>query len=269
MRIALLEDDLDQARLIAAWLEAAGHGTALFSDGQEFIKGLGRDSFDCVILDWMLPGMNGIEVLKWLRAQYDWPIPVLFVTQREAESDVVAALESGADDYMAKPVKERELLARLTALRRRSIALDEKEETSVEAAPYRVDLVNRQLYLDDEAVKLTRKEYELVVFFLKNTGRILSRSHILESVWGTSPDLNTRTVDTHVSRIRSKLKMTPEAGWRLSSIYQHGYRLERLQLDSANRPDSADTANAGVTDENAAGTTSFGGVSSVDSNELA
>lgn len=237
MRIALLEDDQDQARLIAAWLEAAGHGIALFSDGQEFIKGLGRDSFDCVILDWMLPGMNGIEVLKWLRAQYDWPIPVLFVTQREAESDVVAALESGADDYMAKPVRERELLARLTALRRRSVALDEKEEAAVEADPYRIDLVNRQLYLDGAEVKLTRKEYELVVFFFKNTGRILSRSHILESVWGTSPDLNTRTVDTHVSRIRSKLKMSPEAGWRLSSIYQHGYRLERLQIEVA-----ADTA---------------------------
>jgi len=231
MRIALLEDDQDQAQLISAWLESAGHGCSVFNDGQEFIKGLGRDSFDCVVLDWMLPGMSGIDVLKWLRTQYEWPIPVLFVTQREEESDIVAALEAGADDYMAKPVREMELVARLGALRRRSMALEEADEPVIEVEPYRIDRTNRQVYLGTEEVKLTRKEYELVVFFFRNMGRILSRSHILESVWGTSPDLNTRTVDTHVSRIRSKLSMSPEAGWRLSSIYQHGYRLERLQLD--------------------------------------
>lgn len=232
MRIALVEDDIDQVRLIKMWLENAGHHCDHFEDGGGFVKSASRDSFDCVILDWMLPGQSGLDVLVWMRENLSWAVPVIFVTAKEEERDIVAALESGADDYMIKPIRELELMARLNAVRRRTKTETLSEDNVLTLEPYTIDKVNRSVALDSETVQLTRKEYELVVFFFANLGRILSRSHILTSVWGTSPDLNTRTVDTHVSRIRRKLDLNPKRGWRLASIYQHGYRLEQLRAGS-------------------------------------
>jgi DNA-binding response OmpR family regulator len=102
----------------------------------------------------------------------------------------------------------------------------------MEFEPYRIDVNNRSVTVAGEPIKLTQKEYELIVFLFKNIGRVVSRSHLLESVWGTNPEINTRTIDTHMSRIRSKLGIAPENGWRLSSIYQHGYRLEKMAQDA-------------------------------------
>ncbi len=227
MRIALLEDDADQAALLIHWLEEAGHQCSHYTQGKPFVRSLSRDSFDLLILDWMIPEMSGLEVLQWVRANLDWPVPVLFITQKQDEKNIVAALEAGADDYMAKPVKQMEMAARVNALARRAGMLGD-EQTVLEFDPYRIDLSNHSVAVDGEPVKLTQKEYELIVFLFKNIGRVVSRSHLLESVWGTNPDINTRTIDTHMSRIRSKLGIDPEKGWRLSSIYQHGYRLEKL-----------------------------------------
>ena len=98
----------------------------------------------------------------------------------------------------------------------------------IEHAPFRIDLNNHQIERAGERIDVTQKEYELIVFLFRNIGRVMSRAHILESVWGRNPDINTRTVDTHVSRIRSKLSLAPDTGWKLSSIYQHGYRLEKI-----------------------------------------
>jgi two-component system response regulator RegX3 len=118
----------------------------------------------------------------------------------------------------------------MTALERRLSEIDDTQNV-IEVAPFRIDRVNRTVEAGDKKVELTQKECDLTVFLFKNVGRVLSRGHILESVWGRNPDINTRTVDTHISRIRSKLGIAPEIGWRLSSIYQHGYRLERLEAE--------------------------------------
>lgn len=227
MRIALLEDDPDQAQLFQSWFTKAGHKCDHFVGGKTFIRSVKRDSYDLLVLDWMVPEMSGLEVLKWVRQNIDWPIPTVFLTAMDAEDDIVRGLESGADDYITKPPKEREMMARIGAVARRAAQVDEDSQ-QIEFAPFTVDLSNHEIRKNGEALEVTQKEYELVVFMFRNLGRVLSRAHILESVWGRNPDINTRTVDTHVSRIRSKLGLNDEPSWKLSSIYQHGYRLERL-----------------------------------------
>jgi two-component system response regulator RegX3 len=227
LRIALLEDDKDQADLVNLWLEGAGHEVKIFSSGREFQKAVARDSFDLLVLDWILPDINGDEVLKWVRESVDWPIPVLFMTQRDAEEDVVHILELGADDYMAKPVSQAVLIARINALGRRARPRRENEQTT-DFGAYHLDPKTHTVSVNGEAIELTSREFDLAWFLFRNSGRVLSRGHILEAVWGSSPDLNTRTVDTHISRLRKKLAIGDENGWRLKAIYQHGYRLESI-----------------------------------------
>ena len=227
MRIALLEDDPEQAHYMQAWLAAAGHVCIHFTLGEKFLRAGVTDSFDLLVLDWLLPDINGDEVLLKLREQYDWHMPVLFVTGRDSEQDVVYALEQGADDYMIKPIKPLEMLARITALGRRAGMQDAKNEV-FEVGAYGVDNARHSITRDGQPLELTHKEFDLAVFLLRNVGRLISRKHIMESVWGQRSDLNTRTVDTHISRIRGKLGLIPDNGWRLSAVYQHGYRLERI-----------------------------------------
>lgn len=228
MRIALLEDDPDQAKLTELWLSQSGHQILVFNNGRDIIRRTFTESFDLLILDWLVPGMSGIEVLLWVRENIDWPIPILFITQRDSETDVVTALEQGADDYMTKPIKRFEMLARINAISRRKGPVEDSSRV-VEYHPYVIDRQHRHVAHDGNQVPLTDKEFDLALFLFRNSGRILSRGHILESVWGRSSAINTRTVDTHVSRLRRKLGLSPDStGWRLISIYQHGYRLERI-----------------------------------------
>ena len=228
MRIALLEDERDQADLVCAWLKGAGHSCHVFVLGKDLVREAQRETFDLFLLDWGVPGMSGAEVLAWIRANITEPIPVLFVTARQREEDIVHALSNGADDYMTKPLGKLELLARIDALGRRARPSQRKEDELIEFGRLSVDCRKRQMKLDGAEVAMTQKDYDLALFMLRNVGRLLSRGYILEAVWGQSAEINTRTVDTHVSRIRGKLQLTPENGWRLSAVYQHGYRLERV-----------------------------------------
>ena len=138
------------------------------------------------------------------------------------------ALQGGADDYMAKPVKRAEMLARIQSISRRSQGTGSGDDV-LEFLPYTLQRSTRSLKLNGESIEVTRKEFELTLFLFRNAGRVLSRGYILETVWGRSAEVNTRTVDTHISRLRRKLSIVPENGWRLSSIYQHGYRLEKCE----------------------------------------
>lgn len=227
MRIGLLEDDSHQAQVMQVWLQAVGHDCQIYLTGEAFREAVAQAPFDLLILDWLLPDTNGIEILHWVRANCDWHVPVIFVTRMDKEEDVVLALEQGADDYMTKPVKPLEMLARITALVRRAHPQNERSN-GLAIGPYRLNVNSRTIDHAGERVDLTHKEFDLALFLFRNTGRLLSRGQILEAVWGTTADLNTRTVDTHISRIRNKLGLMPENGWKLSAVYQHGYRLERL-----------------------------------------
>ena len=226
MRIAILEDDRDQARLIESWLVEDGHYVDVFHAGKDILHALRSESYDLLILDWLMPDMNGFNVLQWARLHYDWRVPIVFITRLDSDEDIVKALDAGADDFIEKPLRRAVLTARINALSRRLDQSLLRNTQVLDFPPYRIDLVSRTIFLRDEPLDLTQKEYELSVFLFRNSSRALSRGHILDNVWGTAPDLNTRTVDTHISRLRKKLNLGPENGWLLTSIYQHGYRLD-------------------------------------------
>ncbi len=231
MDIAVLEDDPAQAELLQSWITTGGHNCTLFKLGKELITALAQEEFDLLILDWNLPDINGTDVLIWVRENMSWHIPVIFITCRDTEQDVVYALECGADDYMTKPAKQFETLARVSAHERRSQPNSEKGGI-LEVSPYCFNSQSGTVTCHGDSVQLTRKEFDLALFFFKNTGQLLTRMSILENVWDKHADLQTRTIDMHVSRLRSKLKIQPANGWRLASVYQHGYRLENLSVNS-------------------------------------
>ena len=223
LRIALLEDSLEQSERVAGWINSRGYPCDAFDSAEGFQRAFKKTSYDVVVLDWALEtGSSGIDVLHWLRNTITSDVPVIFVTARQTEEDIVMALQAGADDYLPKPVRQQELLARLYALARRA----QPDVDLLECPPYVFDTQSRNVRFNDESIKLTEKEYELALFLFRNRGRVLSRQHLLASVWGTSAELNTRTVDTHASRLRKKLRLLESGRWKLTSIYQHGYRLE-------------------------------------------
>lgn len=226
MHIAIVDDDPDIAELMMLWLEEEGHDCTHYSGGQDFIKAVKSKNFDIVLLDWIMPEFDGEQTLNWIKGNDDVDIPVIFVTQRATEDDVAKILTLGADDYITKPVRHKEMIARINAVARRTNP--HLDDVVIDLEPYHIDLGSREVAIAGEKIKLTEKEFKLVHFLFKNIGRLLSRDHILSAVWGYELGLNTRTVDTHMSRIRKKLDIVPEKGWRLSSIYHQGYRLEHL-----------------------------------------
>lgn len=228
MRIAYLEDDMAQAELVTHWLKEAGHNCIHMGSGREFMSLLRRDTFDILVLDWEVPDMNGYAVLEEVRASGN-RTPVLFATQRDDESSIVGALSQGADDYMVKPTKQPELLARISALGRRAGVSEMDEETALSVGPWTVDRSRRQILLDEDAIKLTDKDYELACYLFQNVGKLMSRAHLLEKVWGIMTPIESRTVDVHISRIRRSLQIRPERGYRIKTVYQHGYRLEPIE----------------------------------------
>jgi len=228
LRIALLEDDPDQLILIESWLNGADHSVVGSRTSKEFLRLIARETFDLYILDWMLPDRSGIQVLRQVRGSGRDYVPVLFVTVKDDEASVVQALEAGADDYMAKPLRRNELLARARVLARRGQAKSNRDIHHSE--PYAFNLESGTVSLRGEPIELTHREYDLAHFMFRNAGRVVSRNYILESIWGMhGEDLHTRTVDTHISRLRKKMSINEDNGWRLSAIYQHGYRLEHVE----------------------------------------
>jgi DNA-binding response OmpR family regulator len=226
--IGLLEDEPDQSALLKVWLADAGYEVAVSESGPEFIRAIQTRGFELLMLDWVVPEMNGIEVLEWVRTNIRDRVPVIFLTTQDEEENIVTALEAGADDYVVKPAKRQELLARVSALARRS-GLMSKPLKSLEIGEFRLDHTKGLVLRDGEPVALTRREFDLAWIFFSQLGKILSREYLLRHIWNISAVVHTRTVDTHISRIRSKLGLRPENGWQLSSVYHYGYRLEQLK----------------------------------------
>ncbi len=225
MRVGVLEDDIDHAVLITQALESDGHSSEVYGTGARFLQAMVRETFDVLVLDWMLPDMTGIEVLDWLRQLQD-RTPVLFVTSRDSEQDIVEALRHGADDYLVKPPRRGELLARLKALKRRAETFS--ESSVVSAPPYEFDPASASVRLQGELLDLTDRQFQLALVLFRNPGRLLSRQYLLEAVWGLNAQVQTRTLDIHVSQLRTALLLS-DNGWRINSVYAHGYRLELLE----------------------------------------
>ena len=224
--VGCVEDDPDQAELLRLWLEHAGYGCALFRTASDFRRRLGNEAVDLVLLDRSLPDARGLDVLAWIRQSPNARLPVIFLTASGDESDIIEGLAAGADDYVVKPPKQGELLARVAAvLRRRGDHSDGSE--ALELPPYRIDPQRRLISVNGQPVELTQREYELACYLFRRQGRIVSRDALLENVWNLAGDVSTRTVDTHISRLRKKLGLSGENGWRLTAVYQHGYRIEQ------------------------------------------
>lgn len=227
MKIAFLEDNLIFGQDIAEALTNAGHQVRHFLSGRECLKVLSNEQFDLYIFDWEVPDMSGTEVLASLKLKGHVP-PVIFLTGRDAEEDIVKVMDSGADDYIVKPPNLSVLVARVNAHLRRSNA-NQQHENVLNFGDLTVDFSKRKFESSGQAVKLTEKETELALYLFGQIGVLLSRAHLTKVVWGTTPDLDTRTIDVHISHLRSKLNLLPQHGWRLVSVYHQGYRLERIE----------------------------------------
>ncbi|WP_353506021.1 response regulator transcription factor [Variovorax fucosicus] len=231
MRIAALDDDIDQLDLTKSTLKAMGHHCHTFTNGAALLNELRRESFDLLLLDWELPDMSGLDIVRWVRSNVHDHVPILFVTNRRGERDVVEGLEVGADDFMSKPIRVSELTARVRALLRRAYF----EPKAVEECwgRYRFLPAQTSLDVDGKPVPLTQKEFDLALFLFRNLGRLVSRRHLLEGMWKANnplgSELMSRSLDTHVSRVRIALGLRPENGYRLCAVYGQGYRLEAVQ----------------------------------------
>jgi two-component system, OmpR family, response regulator RegX3 len=229
MHIGIAEDDVDQLALLQLWLEGAEHSVRGFGTVAGYIEALKRERFDLLLIDWMLPDGTGGELLQWVRGNLGWELPVLVVTARDDEETVVAALQAGADDYVVKPPKPAELQARVAALGRR---VRSGGLPLLRLGAFELDIPRQRLSMDGEALALTQKEFDLSAYLFQNPGKLLSRDHLLNKIWGIHADVDTRTVDTHISRLRKKLGLDGSKGWKLVPVYGVGYRFERVDAQT-------------------------------------
>lgn len=227
MHIGIAEDDPDQQDLLRLWLESAQHSVATYGTVAQYIEALKRERFDMLLIDWMLPDGTGADLLQWARGNLGWETPILVLTARDDEETVVEALQAGADDYVVKPPKPAELLARVAALGRRVRA---NALPVLRLGAFEIDIQRQRLSIDGDPVVLTQKEFDLSAYLFQNPGKLLSRDHLLNKIWGLNAEVDTRTVDTHVSRLRKKLGLDGSKGWKLVPVYGVGYRFERIEI---------------------------------------
>lgn len=231
MRIAALDDDALQLDLIKQATEAMGHVCHTHPSGASLLRELRRETFDLLIVDWHLPDTTGPEVVRWVRKNVGKQIPILFVTHRQEERDIVEGLGSGADDFMVKPVRIGELNARVSALLRR--AYPANTGGAVEFGRYRFLPETSSIEIDGKPVELKNREYDLALFLFQNMGRLLSRDHLKEIVWGQVSDVMSRSLDTHISRLRTLLDLRPANGFIITAVYGVGYRFEAVETRRA------------------------------------
>jgi len=222
-RILVVEDDADIASLIVHYLAPAGHESEVVANGSDALPAARKRPPDLIILDRMLPGLDGLEICRALRADADLgAVPILMLTARAEEVDRIAGFETGADDYVTKPFSPKELVARIGALLRR-VRRGPADEPVLRYGPLVIDVERHVVTDGDHEVRLTAKEYLLLHYFLEHRGRVLSRDLLLTDVWGYQYTGGTRTVDVHVRRLREKLPVLVHA---VETIKQFGYKLK-------------------------------------------
>ena len=222
-RVLIIEDSADIAELIKHYLDRAGYDTVVHGSGRDGLVAARLSPPDLVILDVMLPGMDGMQVCQALRAEPTTStLPILMLTARGEEADRVRGLELGADDYVTKPFSPKELVARVGALLRRADR-SLKPATQLQYGPISINLERHEVRVASDDVRLTAKEFLLLQYLLEHRGRVLSRDRLLTDVWGYQYTGGTRTVDVHVRRLREKIPLLTTA---LSTVKQFGYKLD-------------------------------------------
>lgn len=240
MNILLVEDDPAQAAAVERALQLSGHSLSKAASGEEAIRFLKTNQVALVALDWQLPRMTGFEVLQWIRSNLGSEPAVLFLTSKVLEVDIVRALEAGADEYIIKPFRAIELVARVGALLRRTHRND-KSERAIAVGPYIFDATRRNVSLHGKSIELTAKEFDVAAYLFANMGRAVSRDLLAKLAWGRELDSTSRTVDTHIYRLRRKLSLHSENGVRLTTVYTQGYRLDEV-APSCGKRDTATSA---------------------------
>jgi two-component system response regulator RegX3 len=226
MYIGLLEDEPQLAQYVCEILAKAGHTTTIFNNGADMIKAIGRDTIDLFVLDWRVPKVSGLEVLKHIRNVRGLKEPVLFLTSRTDEQDITDALNAGADDYCTKPVRPQEFLARISALLRRTYPDRNEQDSTRHLLNYTFRKIDNSVQFDDQLITLSEKEFKLALFLFENHERALSRDRLMQEVWGGGGDALSRSLDVHISWLRKKLDLSAtSANLRLKPIYGFGYRL--------------------------------------------
>ncbi len=223
-RVLVVEDEESFSDALSYMLRREGFEVAVAADGNEALASFDRTGADLVLLDVMLPGLSGTEVCRMLRQRSN--VPIIMVTARDSEVDKVVGLELGADDYVTKPFSSRELVARVRAVLRRGAESDELLTAAVEAGPVRMDVDRHVVVVEGETIALPLKEFDLLELLLRNAGRVLTRGQLIDRVWGADYVGDTKTLDVHVKRLRSKIEPDPANPKYLVTVRGLGYKFE-------------------------------------------
>ena len=222
-RILIIEDEESYRDATAYMLQREGFDVSQAGDGAAGLAEFERNGADLVLLDLMMPGMPGTEVCRQLRARSN--VPVIMVSARDSEIDKVVGLELGADDYVTKPFSHRELVARIRAVLRRGQDAELLPEV-IEAGDVRMDVERHQVWVRGERVKLALKEFELLELLLRNAGRVMTRGQLIDRIWGADYVGDTKTLDVHIKRLRSKIEVDPAHPTQLVTVRGLGYKYE-------------------------------------------
>ena len=222
-RILIVEDDALQSELVRRYLEREGHDVTVLADGAEALAEVRRSAPDLLVLDVMLPGADGLTVCRTLREEH-FELPILLLTARSTENDLLLGLELGADDYLAKPYSPRELVARVRALMRRARRSAPASKV-IAVGDLEIDSDRHRATLSDRFLDLTRAEFDLLEEFALYPGIVLSRARLLDRLHGTDRWIGGRTIDTHVKNLRAKIEADPQNPARLITVYGVGYTL--------------------------------------------
>jgi DNA-binding response OmpR family regulator len=228
MRIAIIEHDSTIAAQLKDGLSIDGHSCQFYAETNAFLQSLSQERFDACIIDHQSPNLDDRQLLRRIR-ELDQPVPALVLTAHGAEMEAAVALDNGNNDFQVKPLHLNEFRARLAALVRRGVPAA-PGEVLFAYDRFEFNLKTRVVTDSSVPVMMTQKEFQLALLLLANIGKALSRSDIREAVWGRNSDVPSRTLDTHVSRVRTKLGLRPSGGYLLAPLYSFGYRLENLKL---------------------------------------
>jgi DNA-binding response OmpR family regulator len=225
MRIAIADDDPELLDQLHSALAGTEHQCDRFRSGSELLTMLKRETFDVVLVDWNMPGETGLGVVEWAVRNLDTPPAFILLTSRSDKADVVRGLDAGAVDYVVKPESKEVILARIEAAHRR--LRPPEVERYARFGDYEIDRLLKTICWKGEPIKLTNKEVELSILFFDNLNRPLSRAYIFGQVWGGVPEVESRTLDLHVSRVRSKLQLRPQHGFAIQTVFGFGYRMDK------------------------------------------
>lgn len=223
-KILLVEDEASFSDALSYVLGKEGFEVVLADTGDGAITAFDKGGADLVLLDLMLPGLSGTEVCKQLRLRST--VPIIMLTAKDTEVDKVVGLELGADDYVTKPYSKAELVARIRAVLRRQGDNTESDQGVITAGPVRIDIERHQVNINDELISLPLKEFELLEFLVRNSGRVLTRAQLIDRVWGSDYFGDTKTLDVHVKRLRAKIESDPANPVYIQTIRGLGYKFE-------------------------------------------